>query len=56
MDNIDSEGKDEIRMARKQAVRNANAALDHLELKSMANEAPDPATTSTNASGGQMSC
>ena len=52
LDNIDSEGKDEIRNARKQAVRNVNAALDHLELKSMANEAPEP---STNASGDGIS-
>merc|ERR1712224_120321 len=52
LDNIDSEGKDEIRNARKQAVRNVNAVLNHLELKSMANEAPEP---STNASGDSLS-
>ena len=42
LDRIDSQGKDEIRVARKQAVRNVQAALDHLELKVMANEAPSP--------------
>jgi len=47
LDRIDSEGKDEIRTARKQAVRDVQATLDQLELKGFANEAPEPANAPT---------
>ena len=38
LDNIDSEGKDEIRSIRRKAVKTVQATLDHLELKAMAQE------------------
>ena len=45
LDGIESEGKDEIRQARKQAIRSVQAGLDHLELIGMANAVSDEATT-----------
>ena len=36
LDNIDSEGKEEIRNARRKAVKSVQASLDLLELKAMA--------------------
>ena len=45
LDGIESEGKDEIRQARKQAIRSVQAGLDHLELVGMANEVSDEATS-----------
>ena len=45
LDRIESEGKDEIRQARKQGVRVVQGCLDQLELKSFANEAPMPTGT-----------
>ncbi len=41
LDGIESEGKDEIRQARKQAIKSVQAGLDHLELLVMANEVSD---------------
>ncbi len=47
LDGIESEGKDEIRQARKQAIKSVQAGLDHLELIGMANEVgSDDAATS----------
>ena len=43
LDGIESEGKDEIRQARKKAIRSVQAGLDHLELIGMANEVSDEA-------------
>ena len=45
LDGIESEGKDEIRQARKKAIRSVQAGLDHLELIGMANEVSDEAST-----------
>ncbi|ELU08985.1 hypothetical protein CAPTEDRAFT_182552 [Capitella teleta] len=42
LDNIDSEGREEIRNVRRQAVRTVQSSIDQLELKAFANEQPDP--------------
>eukprot|EP00920_Eleutheroschizon_duboscqi_P010089 GHVT01023535.1.p1 GENE.GHVT01023535.1~~GHVT01023535.1.p1 ORF type:complete len:374 (+),score=27.26 GHVT01023535.1:227-1348(+) len=43
LDNIDSEGKDEIRQVRRQGVKTVQAAIDQLELKVFANSIDIPA-------------
>jgi hypothetical protein len=42
LDNIDSEGKEEIRNTRRQAVRTVQSSIDQLELKAFANDQPLP--------------
>ena len=44
LDNILSEGNEEIRSVRKQAVRTVQSSLDQLELKAFANDQPEPAS------------
>ena len=38
LDNVETEGKDEIRQARKKCVKYIQSCLDQLELKALANE------------------
>lgn len=46
LDNIESEGKDEIRNVRRQAVKTVQSSIDQLELKAFANEQPEPPAAS----------
>lgn len=54
LDNIEAEGKDEVRQARRQAVKKVQATLDQLELKSFANDTPLPDSEQCHQ-GGQES-
>ena len=51
LDNVDSEGKEEIRNIRRKGVKIVQASLDHLELKAFANSQPDPVTANETNKG-----
>ena len=55
LDRIESNGKDEIRKARKEGVRLVQGTLDQLELKGISNAAAMPSKTNnnSNANGNQ---
>ena len=53
LDNIMSEGNEEIRNTRRQAVKTVQSSLDHLELKAFANAEGDGGNTNSHNNGGQ---
>ena len=56
LDSIESDGKEEIRTIRRQAVKTVQASIDHLELRAMSSEVPSDgqdAMANCNASNNQ---